>query len=335
MVILVGDIGGTKTILAYIDLMANNFNPSNLQELMSFQSIKYESIETIINEYLQKINKSLSGIVLAIAGPIIDGKSKLTNLPWNLDEKNLKKAFKIDKVKFLNDLEASAYYIPYLATSDLEVLQEGISQKEKNICVISPGTGLGEAFLTWNGKNYVSHATEGGHTSFSPESDEQIKLLQYMREKIGKRVSVERVCSGIGIRNIFEFLISIGYKIEPEQWKNELSSTSDPVPIIMNMGNLRKGESLLCDKTIELFTAILGSECADFALKTMSLGGVFIGGGIPPKIISYLKNTNVFLQFFVNKGRMSPLIANLPVNVILNQNTTLLGCGKYCQDKFL
>ena len=236
-------------------------------------------------------------------------------------------------MKFLNDLEASAYFIPFLDSTDFEIIQEGQKKEQKTLAVVSPGTGLGEAFLTWDGNKYVAHATEGGHTSFAPENYEQLQLLDFMKKSLNKRISVERVCSGIGVKNIFDFLVSDGYKIEPEWLEKEIKTSIDPVAVILSTGALKPNESTICDKAIEIFVSILGSECGNLALKTMALGGIYIGGGIPPKILPYIKKTDYFKKFLLDKGRMTPLIESIPVKVIKNQNTTLLGCARYCFDR--
>ena len=332
MSFLLGDIGGTKTVLAFYENRDDIFSTDNLKYRKSYHSSKYESLELIIKEYLQEYNLKIDKAVIAIAGPISKGKSVLTNLPWVLEETIIQNEFNLSEVKFLNDLEASAYFIPYLSAEDVEVLQAGEEKVHKNLGVVSPGTGLGEAFMTWNGQNYVAHATEGGHTSFAPENDDQAKLLDFLRKSLNKRISVERVCSGIGVKNIFDFLVGDGLPIEPTWLQEELKVTKDPVAVILSTGVSKPGESKICDKAIELFASILGSECGNLALKTMSLGGIFIGGGIPPKILPYLTRTDFFIKFLLDKGRMTPLIEGIPVKVIKNQSTTLLGCARYCFD---
>ena len=291
MSFLLGDIGGTKTVLAFYENRDDIFSTDNLKYRKSYHSSKYESLELIIKEYLQEYNLKIDKAVIAIAGPISKGKSVLTNLPWVLEETIIQNEFNLSEVKFLNDLEASAYFIPYLSAEDVEVLQEGEEKVHKNLGVVSPGTGLGEAFMTWNGQNYVAHA-----------------------------------------KNIFDFLVGDGLPIEPTWLQEELKVTKDPVAVILSTGVSKPGESKICDKAIELFASILGSECGNLALKTMSLGGIFIGGGIPPKILPYLTRTDFFIKFLLDKGRMTPLIEGIPVKVIKNQSTTLLGCARYCFD---
>ena len=334
MTYLVGDIGGTKTVLAYFDSLASEFSADSLKFQKSYHSGEFKSLELIIKLFIHEFNLKIDRGVFAIAGPISKGKAVLTNLPWVLDEQSIESEFQFESVKFLNDLEASAYYIPFLEDADVSVLQEGVPIPQKNISVVSPGTGLGEAFLTWNGSHYVAHATEGGHTSFSPENSEQGKLLEFLREKLGKRISFERVCSGIGVKNIYDFLISSGYEIGSDKLKTEIESASDVVPIVLSTGCFKPGDSPACDKAIEIFVSVLGSESANLALKTMSLSGIYIGGGIPPKILPFIKNTEFFLKHLHDKGRMSPLIEKIPVKVIISKNTTLLGCARYCFDTF-
>lgn len=332
MSFLLGDIGGTKTVLAFYENMSDIFSIDNLKYRKSYHSSKYDSLESIIKEYLKEFDLKIDKAVIAIAGPISKGKSVLTNLPWVLEETIIRDEFSLNQVKFLNDLEASAYFIPYLSSEDVEVIQDGEEKEHKNIGVVSPGTGLGEAFMTWNGQNYVAHATEGGHTSFAPENDEQANLLDFLRKSLNKRISVERVCSGIGVKNIFDFLVASGYPIEPAWLQEELKTTTDSVAVILSTGVTKPGKSKICDKATELFVSILGSECGNLALKTMALGGVYIGGGIPPKILPFITSTDFFTKFLLDKGRMTPLIEKIPVKVIKNQSTTLLGCARYCFD---
>lgn len=321
---LVGDIGGTKTQLA---IFSSEKGPDNSIIKQTFVSNKYASLETLVKEFLTKVSYPVDRACFAVAGPVINGQSTITNLPWKIDEKILEKELSIRKVKLLNDLESVAYNIPHLKPTELYTLNSGHPIPHGNIVVIAPGTGLGEAYLTWNGTRYQAHATEGGHSDFAPTSTLQLELLRFLLNRY-EHISFERVCSGIGIKNIYEFLKLSGHAQEPQWLKERLANVDDPVPIIMNKALEGKGQSELCDSTLDMFISILGSETSNFALKIMATNGVYLGGGIPPKILPALKESR-FMKEFAKKGRMSSVVLGMPVHVILNADCGLIGAATY------
>ncbi len=328
VLVLAGDIGGTKTVLGIFDNEKNIKKPIYKK---SFSCNKYSSLEEILNEFMEQVGVKVKVGTLAVAGPVRMGKSEITNLPWRIEEKAIADKNRIDNVKLLNDLQSLAYFIPSLDDSDLEVLYPGDPISSGNIAVIAPGTGLGEAFLTWDGEKYHAYASEGGHTDFPPLDSVQRMLLKGIGKKTGGRVSLERVCSGIGIKNIYTYLKESKYAEEPDWLTKKLTNAEDPVSIIVNTALFEKGRSELCDTTFNTFISILGTEVGNLGLKVMATNGIYLGGGIPPKILPALKSEE-FLKVVHNKGRMTSLIRKMPIKVILNQDSCLLGAAQYSID---
>jgi glucokinase len=228
-----------------------------------------------------------------VAGPVVAGRATITNLPWVVDEEQLQAALNLSFVHLLNDLEAIAHAVPFLEPADLHTLNEGQPAPGGTIAVIAPGTGLGEAFLTWDGSRYCPHASEGGHTDFGPVNPLEVELLRYLQDRF-EHVSYERICSGLGLPNIYAFLKDSGYADEPAWLAEELTAADDPTPVIVNAalhpaygGDEREG-SELCVATLNTFVSILGAEAGNLALKVLASGGVYLGGGIPRRILPAL-----------------------------------------------
>ena len=344
--LLAGDIGGTKTALAVFSPEAGPRAP--LAEA-TFPSGRYPSLEALVQEFLTQVNLKVERATFGVAGPVVAGQSRITNLPWVMDELQLQKALGLSGVRLLNDLEAIANGVPSLEPADLHTLNVGEPASGGAIAIIAPGTGLGEAYLTWDGSHYQAHASEGGHTDFAPINPLEIGLLSYLLERLG-HVSYERVCSGRGIPNIYAYLRDSGYAEEPDWlavWNirvagfavrpgtystrlaEQLASADDPTPIIVN--NALKSDSAcdLCVATLNSFVSILGTEAGNLALKVLATGGVYLGGGIPPRILPALEERR-FLDAFQAKGRMSDLMERMPVHVILNPKVALLGAASHC-----
>jgi glucokinase len=225
----------------------------------------------------------------------------------------------------VNDLDAVAHAIPLLEASDLETLNSGIPVKHGALAVIAPGTGLGEGFLEWNGTSYRPYASEGGHTDFAPSGPMQLKLLVYLMNRFG-HVSYERVCSGIGLPNLYAFIKDSGICPEPDWLREQIAAAPDPSPVISQAALDDKAE--IAVTTLDLFVSTLGSEAGNLALKVLATGGVYLGGGIPPRIIPFLKKTE-FFHSFQNKGRFSSLLANIPIHIILNPEVALIGAARH------
>ena len=322
--LLAGDIGGTKTAVA---LFSTDSDTDTLQPVveMIFQNRNYSSLEEVIYEFMRDNPKAITSASFGVAGPVVKGRANITNLPWVIDQEAIQKAFDFPKVHLLNDLESIASAVPHLTSEDLVTLNEGTVEPEGAIAVIAPGTGLGEAFLVWDGDMYRAHPSEGGHVSFGPTNPDQVDLLVYMIEKFG-HVSVERVCSGSGIPNIYACAKHHGRFPEPEWLQKQLAEAIDPAPIIVEAA-IQHGTPI-CVATLELFLDILADEASNMALKVLSTGGVYLGGGIPPRILSELEKPR-FMEVFSSKGRFSELMRNMPVHVIRNPKTALYGAAYY------
>jgi glucokinase len=320
--LLVGDIGGTKTILALFSIEEKLQPPL---EIATFPSSAYASLEAIIADFLKGKDVSLTRASFGVAGPVVHGRARITNLPWTIDAAVISRAFAIETVYLLNDLESIANAIPHLEPADLVALNPGMPEPGGPMAVIAPGTGLGEAFLIWNGHRYQACPSEGGHVSFAPTTQEQLELLAYLRTHFG-HVSYERVCSGSGIPNLYNYLRDKGRYSEPGWLREELAAAADPTPVIVSAAIARKAS--ICEAALNLFIEILGDEAGNLALKILATGGVYIGGGIPPRILPPLQEPG-FLDSFTRKGRFSGLMARIPVHVIRNPQVALYGAAYY------
>ncbi len=260
-----------------------------------------------------------------VAGPVVNGRAAITNLPWVIDETRLKEELHLSSVLLINDLVAVASAVPHLQPDDLRTLNVGQSAAGGAIAVIAPGTGLGEAFLTWNGTRYCAHPSEGGHADFAPTTQIQLDLLAYL-ERQQKHVSYERVCSGLGLPHIYAYLKESGYAEEPAWLAARLAEASDPTPVIVEAALHRKPPCELASATLETFVSILGAEAGNLALKVLATGGVYLGGGIPPRILPALEDRR-FMEAFRRKGRLSDLLARIPVHVIVRSGAALFGAA--------
>lgn len=320
---LVGDIGGTKTALA---IVSSEIGPRGLSNEKHFVSSQYDSVDEIIHAYLSDAAVQVDAICLVVAGPVIDGKSIITNLPWVMDEEHLAAKFNVMRANLLNDLEGMAYSVPILNDEDVFTLSAGAPVNGGSVAVIAPGTGLGEAYLTKDSANYCAHASEGGHASFSPINALQIELLEFLQHKKGlEHVSMERVCSGsLGIPNLYAFLKETGKHPEPDWLARKLAEGVDMAPVIFGAVH----DSELCAATLNLFCSILAVEAGNHALKILATGGIYLGGGIPPRILEELQKPE-FLATLRRKGRFEGLLTKMPVKVILNTKAPLMGAGAY------
>lgn len=314
--ILAGDIGGTKTHLAL-------FDKGKIVMQEKYHSREYAHFQDIVLDFVKKTGKKIQRACLGIAGPIRDGKCQATNLPWIVDAQGIKEIISAEAVFLLNDLEANAYGIKLLSLEEFFTLNEGMSGTLANQALISAGTGLGEAGIYWDGKNHRPFACEGGHTDFAPQNELEMELLRYLRKKWG-HVSYERILSGPGLHNLYRFLIEMRLETEEEDLDQ-----GDPAKMITERA--LKNSCKACVRTLKWFCSLYGSEAGNLALKMLSLGGVYIGGGIAPKILPILKGKE-FMQGFVDKGRFGSLLAQIPVKIVLNENTALLGAARYAKE---
>lgn len=324
--ILAGDIGGTKTVLAIVRPTSSG---RDVVREVTFASREYERFDDLLAAFLKECGVRPEAICLGVAGPVRDGRCETTNLPWVLDERGLGRAVGARAVKLLNDVEATAFGVLALREDEIIVLNAG-RQAVGNIAVIAAGTGLGEAILAWDGSRYVAVASEGGHADFAPRTDREIELLRFLRAEFG-RVSYERVVSGPGQYNIYRFLRDTGFGEEPAWLRAELGA-GDPSAVVTRVA-LASGHPL-CVEALDLFAELYGAEAGNLALKAFAIGGVFVAGGIAPKIVNKLRD-GVFLAAFAAKGRYRALMESIPVTVSLNPRTPLLGAARYAVDHLL
>ncbi|MFA4916811.1 MAG: glucokinase [Syntrophales bacterium] len=323
--LLAGDVGGTKTRLGIFSPEKDALTP--LTEA-SFINRQYSGLEDIVREFLYQTGIAVNSACFGVAGPVVDGKVKLTNLPWVIDERQLRAALHLQSVRLLNDLTATARAVLLLGPADLHTINKGQPITQGNMAVIAPGTGLGEAFIVWDGLHYRGYAGEGGHADFAPNDSLEAELLHDLIEQLGGHVSYENVCSGRGLPNIYRFLKKRGYAEEPSWLAEKLAGVDDPVPVIVKAALDQVNPPRLCVETMNIFVSVLGAEAGNLALKVLALGGVYLTGGILPRILPFLTNGR-FMKSFLNKGRMSDLIARMPVHVVLDSRVALLGAACY------
>ncbi|MCX8071682.1 MAG: glucokinase [Candidatus Binatia bacterium] len=319
--ILAVDIGGTKTRVAI-------FQPGNLRlsiALQQFLTAEIASLPKLLSDYIVKVGGQLpSRLAVAVAGPVVAGRSVTVNLPWSVDAQELAAELGIGCVRVLNDLEAAAYAVPLLSEGDCYTLQPGLGAAQGNRAVIAAGTGLGEAGLYWDGANYRPFATEGGHTSFAPCGELEDALLLWLRKRFG-HVSWERVLSGPGLVNLYEFLSFYrGEGSSSHDVAEQGNAALSPEEIVQRA---RQGEKL-CAEAMRLFSRLYGAEAGNLALKLMAIGGVYVVGSIAVTNLDLLERGG-FIEAFLNKGRMRPLLEAIPVRVVLIEELVLLGAARY------
>ncbi len=324
--ILAGDIGGTKINLALFEKKENN-----LQLLLQaqFASGEYENFSDIIEEFQKKHTLIIDSACFGIAGPIINAACKTTNLPWEITTSELQKILGTSQVHLLNDLEATAYGMLYLNEDEFVTLNPNGIDMQGNRAVIAAGTGLGEAILYFDGEAYQAIGSEGGHTDFAPLSKQQDALLSWLRERYPEHVSYERILSGPGIATLYEFLHESGFAPQSNTMQ-ELTPLEDKSAMISQCA--LKEKDTLSIATLKLFCEIYGAEAGNLALKSMALGGVYIGGGIAPKILPFLQEPD-FIESFMAKGRFKEMLQKIRIKVSLNQETALFGAAHFAKDK--
>jgi glucokinase len=327
--ILAGDVGGTKVHLALY-----NFAGGRLAAVRDckFPAHEFATLDEVVKAFLAQGSEQKDEIVAACfgcPGPVRDGRLKLTNLPWTLDERELEKSVGIKHIFLINDLEANGYGIPELAPDKVFTLHEGDAAAVGHRGLVSAGTGLGEALLIWDAKTQRHRplASEGGHCDFAPRDDRDVALLQYLRRTLKGRVSFERVVSGIAIKGVYEFLRD-DQKMDEPAWLRERMEKEDPNAVIGQCGE--DGSSEICAETLRIFVSAFGAEVGNVALKVLAVGGMYVGGGIAPKILKTMQS-GVFTKSFLDKGRLSPLLEAMPVRVILDETCALLGAAAFAE----
>lgn len=331
MIVLAGDIGGTKTNLGIFNV-ENNEVQSLIES--TWNSADFHSLESIIEEFLLHIKEhsheqtgdlDFKNSCFGVAGPVTKNYCQLTNLSWDIDAEKIKQQFNWDSVSLLNDLEANAWGIAALQEDDFITLNQGDEQAQGNISIIAAGTGLGEAGMFWGGRQHQPFASEGGHTDFSAQTDKEYRLHQYLSKKYQGHVSWERIVSGMGLENIYQFLC-IESGSQPPTWLAKKMHEGDSAAAISQAAMEYKDD--ICEQALAWLVHFYGVEASNHALKIMSLGGVFLGGGIAPKIIQQLQSGR-FMQAFLAKGRRESLLKKMPVKVIMNDKAALYGPAIY------
>lgn len=323
--ILAGDIGGTKTNLA---LYAKAGEGIEIQYRHQFASREFSSFTDVIAALAQHVSlSSVDAACFGIAGPVIEGRCRTTNLPWEITTSDLQHHLGTDKVRLLNDLEATAYGMLYLPSDQFLDLNPAGRSLNANRAVIAAGTGLGEAMLYWDGRGYQPVGSEGGHTDFAPQTPQQDELLRWLRQKVGTHVSYERILSGPGIAALYAFLHESGFAPEPSAMRERREDEDASAKI--SQCALEENDPL-CLETLRLFAEIYGAEAGNLALKTMSLGGVYIGGGIAPKILPII--SRYFMDGFAAKGRFEAMLRSMEVKISLDPDTALLGAAHFAAD---
>lgn len=324
--ILAGDIGGTKTNLALFEMVGNTLE---IQARHQFASREFSSFADVIVAFEQLTSKPLIDVAcFGIAGPVIDGRCRTTNLPWDITTSGLQRQLGTERVRLMNDLEATAYGMLYLHEDEFVDLNPTGRSVEGNRAVIAAGTGLGEAMLFWDGTHYYPLGSEGGHSDFAPGTAQQDALLQWMRKRYPGHVSFERILSGPGIYTLYEFLLESGFAPQPVSML-QIPEGQDRSAMISECALVQNDP--LCMETLRLFAEIYGAEAGNLALKSMSLGGVYIGGGIAPKILPAI--TGNFMNGFAGKGRFEEMMRGMQVKIALNDETALLGAAHYAVDR--
>lgn len=321
--LVVGDIGGTKTLLA---LYSPGSDPRKPVAEKEYHSASYPGLDVIVRAFLQETGQQATLGCFDVAGPVVRGQAHITNLPWTMDERGLAQAIGLQRVILLNDLKAIAHAVPHLQEIERHTLNAGEPEAHGALAVVAPGTGLGEAFLVWSGREYIACASEGGHASFAPTDERQADLWRALRKRFGE-VSFERVCSGLGIANIYDFLRDSRAFAESPGFAARLAEAGDRTPLIAQAGLDDAAGNPLAAATLEIFVAVLGAEAGNLALKVMSTGGVYLAGGVPAHILPLLTDGR-FLDAFTAKGRLAAVLRKMPVHVVTTR-AALLGVALY------
>ena len=321
--ILAGDVGGTKVYLALYDFVDGKLHHNREER---YPAREHSGLEEIVKKFLG--NETVTAACFGVPGPVRDGRLRLTNLPWTLDSKDLAADCGIQHVFLINDLEANGYGIAELTPEQVYTLSEGDPKQTGNRALIAAGTGLGEGLLTWNGFHHIPYPSEGGHVDYAPRNEDEIELLRFLKQKYNGRVSFERVVSGMGMRSIYEFLRDVKGMEEPVWLAQKIAAVDDANSVITEMGLAAKSE--LCAKTLDMFVSAYGAEAGNLALKVLSVGGLYVGGGVAPRILEKLKD-GTFMRAFTDKGRLSQLLVNMPVRIILESRAALMGAAAYAE----
>jgi glucokinase len=324
--ILAGDIGGTNTRLALIEREPSGGLRIAVERV--YPSKRYSGLDEIALQFLSSQHARADAACFGTAGPVKNGRCATMNLTWIVDQRQLAESLRIERVAVINDLAANAYRIACLGSGDINTVNAGAPGAAGHCVVVSPGTGLGEAGMFWDGRRYHPIPTEGGHTDFGPRNKLEVELAEFLMKE-HEHLSYERIVSGPGLVNIYRFLRDTRRGEEPTWLADELKK-SDPAAVISSAA--MSGRSPLCEQALDVFIELFGAEAGNMALKYMALGGVWLGGGIVVKILSRLKATGLFMSGFTSKGRLAETMKEIPVRAILNDKTALLGAAQHAFD---
>ncbi len=323
LMLIAGDIGGTKTRLA---LVSPEAGPRQFVAEQEYHSADFPDLQPIVERFLADTNARATSACFDVAGPVIDGRARLTNLPWNIEEGALASGLGLKQVKLFNDLQAIAYAVPHLLDEETVAINTGAPVARSSIAVLAPGTGLGEAFLVWGGADYIACSSEGGHADFAPADARQAGLWAFMHERFG-HVAWERVCAGSGLPNVYDYLQSCDPGAEPPEFAAALKAAKDRTPLIVDAALKAAAANPLAAETLRIMIEAWGAEAGNLVLKVLATGGLYLAGGMPPRLVPQLQD-GAFMAAFTAKGRFADLLRAVPVRVIM-VNAALLGAAIY------
>lgn len=321
--LLAGDVGGTKTDLAVFSAAAGPRRPLVQRR---YESAAYAGLPDMARAFLADAGLEVCGACFDVAGVVIDGRTELTNLRWKLDQDSLAEALGVEAVWLLNDLAATAAAVPHLRPEDLHEIKDGQAAPGGTVAVLAPGTGLGEAFLTWDGSRYRPFPSEGAHAAFAPATEQEVELLRTLLRRFD-HVSVERVASGIGIPNLYAFLRDQEGMQESAALAADLARDRDPTRHILDAALARGGADPLARATLTLFLGILGTEASNLALKVLATGGLYLAGGIAGAVEAELR-TPAFLDAFLRAGRLTATLEPIPMHLIVGEVAIMGAAGE-------